>query len=144
MHKSEDAQSSHRMSKRGSKWQCLKIISCSTRSINGEIRSLWFYAFTTSNLFAFMISPFLRHLGTVQYRQPCISRLRLRLLRPSGFPCRSYGTGRLRPSRKWLIYSTSAIGLAAAGVIAFETSQPFRHTLHAIERCSRVASSSLI
>ncbi|KAF8345846.1 ABC1 family-domain-containing protein [Amanita rubescens] len=91
-----------------------------------------------------MIAPFLRHLGTIHYHQPCISRLRVWPLYPSGFLCRSYGTGRLRPSRKWLVYSTSAIGLAAAGVIAFETSQPFRYTVHAIERCSRVASAAIL
>ena len=91
-----------------------------------------------------MLTPFLRHSGTIWYRQPSISRHRVWPLHPSGLPCRSYGTGRLRLRREWLVYSTSAIVLATAGVIAFETSQPFRYTVHAIGRCSRVASSSAV
>ncbi|KAF8629664.1 hypothetical protein AX17_005603 [Amanita inopinata Kibby_2008] len=49
-----------------------------------------------------------------------------------------------RPRQAWLVYTTSAIVLATAGAIAFETSQPFRHTTHAVVRCSRVAGAAVL
>jgi hypothetical protein len=39
----------------------------------------------------------------------------------------------------WIFYPTCVVLLGAAGFIAYNTSQPFRHTIFAVVRCSRVA-----
>ncbi|PFH51495.1 hypothetical protein AMATHDRAFT_142374 [Amanita thiersii Skay4041] len=48
------------------------------------------------------------------------------------------------PHRKWLLFTTSAILLTAAGATAFETCQPFRYTVYAVVRCSRVAGAAIL
>lgn len=78
-------------------------------------------------------------------RRCCASRFHSELshsFRPFSRPAKPPGTTQLRRSR-WLVYSTSALLLATAGVVAFQTSQPFRHTTHAIVRCSRVVGWSI-
>ncbi len=39
----------------------------------------------------------------------------------------------------WIFYPTCAVILGTACFVAYETSQPFRHTVLAVVRCSRVA-----
>ncbi|KAG5651876.1 hypothetical protein H0H81_007096 [Sphagnurus paluster] len=49
------------------------------------------------------------------------------------------------PSRKrWLFYPTSVLVLGGLGWAAYENSQPFRHTILAIVRCSRVGRAAVL
>ena len=45
-------------------------------------------------------------------------------------------------SKSWILYPVSVLGLGAASWIAYENIQPFRHTVLAGVRCSRVAGES--
>lgn len=38
----------------------------------------------------------------------------------------------------WIAWPTTVVVLAGAGIVAYETYQPFRHTVLAVVRCSRI------
>ncbi|KAI0081203.1 ABC1-domain-containing protein [Panus rudis PR-1116 ss-1] len=44
----------------------------------------------------------------------------------------------------WIATSATIVLLAGAGVVAYDTSQPFRHTVLAVIRCSRVAEAAVL
>jgi len=46
--------------------------------------------------------------------------------------------------RRLVFYPAALVVLGIAGAVAYETNQPFRHTLLAAARCSRVASTSIL
>ncbi|OBZ67025.1 ABC1 family protein MCP2 [Grifola frondosa] len=51
-----------------------------------------------------------------------------------------------RPARlnTWIVYPTTLLVLSGAGLLAYETNQPFRHTILAVVRCSRVAEAAIL
>ncbi|KAF8630641.1 hypothetical protein AX15_002792 [Amanita polypyramis BW_CC] len=91
-----------------------------------------------------MFPPFLRRAGTNWHRQQLIARPQIEPAYSRRQFRRSFRTDSQQPRRRWFVFSTSVIVLAAAGVVAFKTSQPFRHTAHAIGRCSRVAGAAVL
>lgn len=42
-------------------------------------------------------------------------------------------------AKPWILYPATALLLGGAGYVAYENYQPFRHTLLAVVRCSRIA-----
>ncbi|KAI0785656.1 ABC1 family-domain-containing protein [Abortiporus biennis] len=49
-----------------------------------------------------------------------------------------------RQVNPWIAYPTTFILLAGAGFLAYENSQPFRHTVLAVVRCSRIAEAAVL
>ncbi|KAF5385816.1 hypothetical protein D9615_002577 [Tricholomella constricta] len=49
-----------------------------------------------------------------------------------------------RKSSGWAVYPASLLVLGGAGWVAYENSQPFRHTLLAVMRCSRVGRAAIL
>ncbi|KAM6502266.1 ABC1 family domain containing protein [Amanita muscaria] len=75
-------------------------------------------------------------------RRQCHASQPLRFVRPFGRSSTPPKTQLLKS--RWLVYSASGVALTTAGVVAFETSEPFRHTAHAMIRCSRVAGAAIL
>ncbi|KAH7888736.1 ABC1 family-domain-containing protein [Phlebopus sp. FC_14] len=46
-------------------------------------------------------------------------------------------------ARSWFLYTGTALALAGAGFIAYEKYSPFRHSVLAVVRCSRVAGAAI-
>ena len=51
---------------------------------------------------------------------------------------------RVRRVNSWLAYPTSFLLLAGVGIVAYENYQPFRHTVLAVARCSRIAGMHVL
>ncbi|KAF9531663.1 ABC1 family-domain-containing protein [Crepidotus variabilis] len=76
------------------------------------------------------------------------------LVYKSAFTNQSRGLSRSKPIRNhrsgfpttspWIFYPTCALVLGGTGLVAYETSQPFRHTVLAVARCSRVAGAAFL
>ncbi|RDB16803.1 ABC1 family protein MCP2 [Hypsizygus marmoreus] len=49
-----------------------------------------------------------------------------------------------QPRNPWILYSTPVLLLGGASWVAYEQSQPFRHTVLAFIRCSRVAGAAVL
>ncbi|KAF5316889.1 hypothetical protein D9611_003963 [Ephemerocybe angulata] len=55
---------------------------------------------------------------------------------------------RLKEQRKgwrnpWIFYPGCAVALGVVGVLGYETNEPFRHTILAVGRCSRIAAAAV-
>ena len=67
----------------------------------------------------------------------------LRTIRPSNTPNNS-GYSRWSKTSSWIFYPTCVAILGAACFVTYQTSQPFRHGVLALVRCSRVAGELLL
>ncbi|OSD01357.1 ABC1-domain-containing protein [Trametes coccinea BRFM310] len=69
---------------------------------------------------------------------------------PKGQPTRSFSAGSAVSTSSpvkasgWLVLPATLLVLGGAGVVAYNYSQPFRHTVLAVVRCSRVAEAAVL
>ncbi|KAF8161107.1 ABC1 family-domain-containing protein [Crassisporium funariophilum] len=94
--------------------------------IHGRTRTVW-QAFRPCN------SPSLVQPGRLTQR---------RYLRTVELPHSGYRSKSIRSP--WILYPTCAVILGAACLVTYQTSQPFRHGVLAVVRCSRVAGAVIL
>jgi aarF domain-containing kinase len=69
-----------------------------------------------------------------------------RLSRAHVFPpqSRAKPPGKIARRRFLLVYGSAILAVAGAGAVGYENCQPFRHTVLAVVRCSRIAEAAVL